>query len=105
MKNWEKEVLPNVDCKYGAPTGRRNMWPSDRNAVVKLHLNKMRLIDGGYDVGSAYWGGPSDMWVAWQLDVPADEPEDIFRITVRAPSREVAKQKIRLDLPNARFVR
>ncbi len=105
MKNWEKEVLPDVDCKYGAPMGRTTLWPTDRNAPIKLHLRKMRLIGGGcYDVGSVYWGGPADIYVAWGYDRENSE-QFMVRLTTRADNRAEAKENIQLDLPNAKFYR
>lgn len=110
MKNWEKEVLPNVDCKYGAPMGRGSILPSNPEEPIKLRLRRMPLYDGDYDTGGAYWGAPSwdhpedRIWVAWSY---AHENLDQFliRVTCRARDRAGAKEKIQEDLPNARFHR
>jgi hypothetical protein len=70
----------------------------------------MRLVDGDYDVGGAYWGGPAwdhpgdRLWVAWGYDRENSE-EFMVRVTCRALNRECAKQAIQEDLPNAKFYR
>lgn len=110
MKNWEKEVLPDVSCKYGAPMGRRSTLPDDFNTPIKLHLRRLRLVDGDYDIGGAYWGAPmwdhpeDRLWVAWGYARENSE-EFMVRVFYRAARRSVAKDKIREDLPNATFYR
>jgi hypothetical protein len=51
----------NVSSKYGAPMGRRET----ANLEGKVHLQRVPLYDGCYDKGGAYWGGPSNLWCAW----------------------------------------
>lgn len=110
MTTWEKKVLPDVSSRYGAPLGRCALWPANRNAPIKMHLCRMRLVDGDYDAGGAYWGAPmwnrpdERLWVAWGYDLESSE-ECMVRVIRRAESRSRAKDKIREDLPNARFYR
>lgn len=46
---------PNVNCQYGAPMGR----PAFGHGVAPttaFTLRRIRLNNGGYDRGGAYWG-------------------------------------------------
>jgi hypothetical protein len=52
-----------------------------------VHLQRVPLGDGGcYDKGGTYWGGPSNLWCAWN-----DEGEAY----VRANSRSEAKMQFK----------
>lgn len=91
--------LPKVDCRYGAPMGRRASYarpPSDE--PLKFHLQRVPLDSGGYDSGGAYWGHGEPLW--WYMSV--DGEVDAF---LRAGSRMAAKAAIRASYPNARFFR
>ena len=44
----------HVSSRRGAPMGR----PSYGTPVGKVQLFRVKLIDGDYDDGGAYWGGP-----------------------------------------------
>ena len=85
----------------GAPMGRSNTV-TDADFPVKFRLERMRLVDGDYDNGGAYWGGyPSDpMWVAWGM--AEDEEQELF---VRAKTRDEAKEFVKETFINARFWR
>lgn len=48
--------LENVSNKYGAPMGRAESLPEDRNQPILPHLVRVRLDSGGYDRDGAYWG-------------------------------------------------
>jgi hypothetical protein len=48
-------ALSKVDCKYGAPMGRRSHYAS-ANWSGRLYARKVALDSGGYDSGGAYWG-------------------------------------------------
>jgi hypothetical protein len=115
MKN--RLSLPNVPCKYGAPMGRRNQFPNDLKASIKLQMEQLRFVDGDYDKGGAYWGGNSNIpkWIKG-VGYSIPEPEYIFcafgedeqnqvRIFVRAKNRKDAKSLVRDILPFARFYR
>lgn len=91
-----KHKLSNVSCRYGSPMGRRNTVP-EGTEPVKVHLEKMALVDGDYDQGGAYWGGGGDpMWVAWAND---------FEVFVRASNRHAAKRSVAQEYKNVRFYR
>ena len=53
-----------VNCKYGAPMGRRGA-----NTVVYSDNGKLCARHcGGYDAydkGGAYWGSPLNIWAVW----------------------------------------
>jgi hypothetical protein len=88
----------------GASMGRRNQFPKNRDASVKLRLQKVPL-HGDYDQGGAYWGAMSgmDIYCAWgEWGMPKFEPVTIF---VRAVSREEAKEYVLEFLPHAKFYR
>ncbi len=52
--------LSKVDCKFGAPMGRR----SDIEVYGKVRLERVRLNQGGYDSGGAYWGSGEPLFRA-----------------------------------------
>jgi len=94
------DPTPDVGpCPYGAPMGRRSwgapaLVPDERPLV--FHLRRIALIDGDYDVGGAYWGGPGPLF--WYGD---DESE--VSIFIRAGSRAAAKSEVLKNFPNATF--
>jgi hypothetical protein len=82
----------------GTQMGRRSWHGHDATQSVKVYLRREYLRDGCYDSEGAYWGGPDNLYRA-NFDI-GDTNEDIF---LRADSREDAKEKIREQLPNAKF--
>ena len=82
----------NVSSKYGAPMGRSGNLRADL-VGCKVHLRRVPLVDGCYDQGGAYWGGPNDLYCAW-----TDDGKEVY---LRADSREEAKS----HLPGCRFYR
>lgn len=85
--------FPDVNSKYGAPMGRPTYGdPGDR----PMQLFRVKLVDGDYDDGGAYWGGPpSDpLWCLRGDDV---------QYFVRAKSRWQAFEGFREDFPNLRL--
>ena len=90
-----KLQLEKLDCKYGAPMGRRNILPPV-GAHVDFHLTKIECVDGDYDEGGAYWGNSPScgwIWCAWSLNRA--------RVFVRAKDREEAKRKVAEVWPNS----
>jgi len=82
----DKIIWP-VDCKYGAPMGRRSIIPNDCE-VVDIGAHKKYLVDletkksqvlydcairmspcGAYDFGGAYWGCGKQMRVQYTKDL------------------------------------
>lgn len=81
----------------GSQMGRRNQLPENRNEPVKLRMERLRFVGGDYDTAGAYFGGPANVHCAWNSDG--------VRVFVRANSRDQAKNKVREQLPNAKFYR
>ena len=88
----------DVSSVYGAPMGRRNTGVEILNTWERLHLQKMRLVDGDYDTGGAYWGNTSgtSMYCAFSSDL-------VIKIFVRAKSREEAKESVLKALPDTDY--
>lgn len=96
----------------GSQMGRRNVLPDNANTPCKLHLQRLKLMDGGcYDSGGAYWGAPQTMWIAFtahHVYSPIQAKTELIpnlQVYVRADHRGQAKQKVRKELPQARFYR
>ncbi len=76
MKPWNiKRVIPEANCKYGAPMGRRS-YGVDPNTVVanekeiKVYDKRVPMSDcGAYDAGSAYWGIGPQLRVRFTADL------------------------------------
>jgi len=84
----------------GSQMGRRdNMHPGD-DTIGKLRLQCVPFVDGCYDTGGAYWGGPANLWCAW-----GESEEEQVHVFVRADSRDAAKQKILSRFSDAKFHR
>lgn len=79
------EPVPN---KFGAPMGR-NSYGSPEG---EIHVFQVRMVDGDYDDGGAYWGGvPSKpLWCA-------RNSEDSYRDFARAKDYTEALEELGLD--------
>ena len=85
----------------GADMGRMNWGLAEhRERPMMMYLQRVRFIDGDYDLGGAYWGGPPSLplFCAWAED-------DEARVFVRAKDRTAAKLKVKDYFPNAKFFR
>lgn len=69
-----------VNGKYGAPMGRPDSLPEE--PITEAHLHRMRLIDGDYDEGGAYWGCGMPMFCCFG---------DGFEFYFRARDQEAAE--------------
>ena len=90
----------NVSSVRGAPMGRL-AWGliEHRERPMMMYLQRVRLVDGGYDLGGAYWGGGGEpLFCAWAEDIEA-------RVFVRAKDRRAAKLKVNEQFLNAKFFR
>lgn len=92
--------LEPLNCLYGAPMGRDDQVVNvvGCEGVLDVQLADVPLIDGGYDIGGAYWGATdTPLWVAECGPVfDAQQEDDVyFRVFERAASREQAEQRIR----------
>jgi hypothetical protein len=95
----------------GSMMGRRDVLPDDPQGMIKLRMVNLPFVDGCYDRGGAYWGSPANIYLAftgfavYSPATPGFELIPEFQVYVRANSRHEAKQKVRKELPNARFYR
>lgn len=87
--------LPEVYSRYGAPMGRPTF--SD-GTPTRARLSRMRLVDGDYDQGGAYWGGPGPIY--WLRD-DAGTVQDF----IRAGSRHEAAAVVAEDYPEVTLLR
>lgn len=96
MRTQFDPALENVSSSRGAPMGRPH-W-IDTGPHPRLRLFRVVLLDGAYDTGGAYWGGPGNLWCVYA-------PDDSVRLFYRSGSRKEAAAKCRADLPTATFIR
>ena len=80
-------LLGDVPCRYRAPMGRRTITQDTEASVL---LFKVRMVDGDYDVGGAYWGGPG---VAGNHLFAAIG--DDFRVFLRAKNMRDASEQLK----------
>jgi hypothetical protein len=82
----------NVSSKYGAPMGRPSTGDAPKG---KVSLFRVKMVDGDYDDGGAYWGGyPSaPLYCARGEAVNGDE----YQRFARAHSRTKAAEALNLD--------
>lgn len=78
---------------WGAQMGRRDQ---KEGRPERLCLQRLRLHDGAYDSGGAYWGSGTSLWCAFSPD--GSENEYMIRVFVRARTREEAKQLVLEEL-------
>ena len=90
----------NVSFVRGAPMGRCDWGLAEhRDRPMMMYLQRVRFIDGDYDLGGAYWGGGGEpLFCAWAEDVEV-------RVFVRAKDRRAAKLKVNEQFLNAKFFR
>lgn len=83
----------------GANMGRLAWNLSEhRWCPMMMYLQRVRLVDGGYDLGGAYWGGSDPLFCAWAEN-------DEARVFVRAKDHNAAKLEVKEYFPNAQFFR
>lgn len=89
-----------ISCKYGAPfgdAGEKGVW----DYPYKFYLQRIRMVDGDYDLAGTYWGGGRGTMPLWGY--MGEDDEVLVRGFVRAKDRTSAKAYIREYYPNARF--
>lgn len=100
---------PEVRSRYGAPMGRptRDTFTDKQGKTYKLtvapdarpfNLVRVRLNQGGYDAGGAYWGNDEPLYYF-------EGPLSDISGYVRGWTREAAKKAVRAMHPHARFYR
>jgi hypothetical protein len=97
-----KLKLPNVSSPRGAPMGRQRVLPFQYMGTdplpIKMHLIRLKWVDGDYDQGGAYWGrGSGNDYVYWASGA------DDATLFVRATGRAMAKKSVRETFPRATF--
>jgi hypothetical protein len=93
-----KVKLERFDGRFGARMGRPDLSPArPTEGPVSVSLGRVRLSQGGYDPGGAYWGLGQPLWRA----VGSDGSEMWFR----APDRAAAVARIERLIPGARLLR
>jgi len=86
------------DPRRGAALGRPTVQDAPTDFADKLHLRRVRLDSGGYDLNGTYFGhGQPLYWCA-----SADGSVDFM---LRAHSRDEAKAAVRERYPHAHFFR
>jgi hypothetical protein len=94
----------NVKHCSGAMLGRRDVLPKNPLlATPRLYLRKLRLVDGDYDQGGAYWGYTRG--TAIYRAAAYDKHGFAIEVFTRATSREKAKQDVLEIIPHAKFYR
>ena len=89
-----KRPCHNASSPFGANMGRKE---NKIGSPERLHLQRIRFIDGDYDTGGAYWGGGTPLYCAFsdERKSPNDNPIMIF---TRANNRTEAKKRILAEL-------
>ena len=73
---------------------------------MKIHLYQLRINQSGYDPFGKYFGVCKPGEAVYEYFIDPDDPEYNGRYeTIRASSREDAKNKIASVVPDARFYR
>lgn len=85
----------DVNARFGAPMGRYSVMDDDS---AKVHLFRVKFVDGDYDDGGAYWGGGSALYCA------RDDAGQVQQF-LRVRTREKAKAQLKEEFPNLRFFR
>lgn len=86
--------LPAVDARHGAPMGRPSTFP--KTETKRFYLSRVRINQGGYDSGGAYWGIGQPLFQACAADGDACF---YFRVS----DRSAAKNHILEQYPQATF--
>lgn len=99
INRWLKEHP--VSCQYGSPLGDKGEDGAP-DYPYKFHLQRIRMVDGGYDPAGTYWGRGVDPLYGFMRE---DDEDGLVRGFVRARSRDDAKSAVRVEYPSARFYR
>jgi len=80
---------------YGSDMGRSSQTQGEPE---RLHLQKMRWVDGDYDTGGAYWGGAcgDHIWAAFSGEESENDPS--VMVFVRAKHLDEAKRLVLEEL-------
>ncbi len=97
-KGWTdpNKLLPVIPSPHGAQMGRRNITD---NQEAKVHVFRVRFVDGDYDMGGVYWGGGRDslpLYCALSRELD-------FMVFTRCLTRDEMKDQLREDYPHLTF--
>jgi hypothetical protein len=95
------QILTKAYNKYGSSMGRKNQL---NGKPEKLHLRKIRLNQGGYDQGGAYWGNTTNSHIYLAISPDNTENEEPVICYVRAENRNEAKKLVLEKLPKFKFL-
>jgi hypothetical protein len=92
----------------GSQNGRPDNIPLPIRSLasVKLHMVRLKWVDGDYDQGGAYWGNNGSHVYCAYANVVNPLTGNYFpflQIFVKALTRADAKGFVRSKLPNAKF--
>jgi len=92
-----KRQFKPVPCKYGAPMGRDSFGDPRKVSDKRISLFRVRMVDGDYDDGGAYWGGypSSPLYCARTGD------GSTYRDFARAKSRKEAAEI--MEIPDSKL--
>ena len=85
-------LFPNVSSARGAPMGRRSI---DTGDYGRVKVRRVRMVDGDYDQGGAYWGGGVPLYLLWAWQIGAEGRDlGLYRF-IRAPNAGALADAIR----------
>lgn len=93
------------DPRRGAAMGRSDVIPPTMPPGTKIHIQKIRLNDGGYDRGNAYWGACPGEYLYWAGTEEIDESGEYLSMFFRASDRDDAKAQVFKRFPGVKFFR
>jgi len=92
-----KKQFESVPCKYGAPMGRDSFGDPRKVSDKRISLFRVRMVDGDYDDGGAYWGG----YPGLPLYCARTGDDSSYLDFARANSRKEAAEK--MNIPNSKL--
>ncbi len=96
--------LSKLSCKYGSSMGRLDTFHYPFDRPLKFALAQVRLNQGGYDSGGAYWGHSKKLYRAYAI-LETDDSTEETELFFRAVDRQAAKQHILQIYKRATFHR
>jgi len=63
------KILTKLDCRYGAPMGRGDVFSSIRSKKLPKVFDCKVELTQGYDKGGAYWVLPNNLRVSYTKDL------------------------------------
>ena len=96
----------DVHSSRGAPMGRLHFCIPGWEAVVdRCYLFRVNMVDGDYDDGGAYWGGPPSLPLYCVRNNKRDAAGIYVQLFYRAATRDAAKRMALADHRSLVFFR